>query len=517
MSHPKRRTSAPTRDPGERLSVTDSTPARARGAASVILAGALLAVLGLACASDRGAPPGPESGAQRETSFEQPAVQAASELWPPAIMRGESHEVEEAVALAGFLRTYRVHSDFGDFEVVGDDLLITRIREIEALAALHQMRKTAEFAKAAARALNTPFVATWNLVTDPVDTAAGVPSGAVRFVARAPGLARRERGELEDPGLGDLVGFGAKKRELAYLLKIDPYSSNAALQRELNRHAWAAYAGGLPFNLAPFLRGEKFTDQIWPGAPQPSMRELLRSRSPEELRTLTRDKLRAMGVPHALRERFARHPWYSPRHHLVIVEALSALEVTAGRSAFVEVALTAESESDARQFERAAEMLRHYYGRRIPLQTIIRLGSFAAAHTPDRRLVVPLAADHVVWTREAERLAQSLLRELPRNLEVRGIELLIAGSASERARAEFAARDIELREGALRPGLARSGIRHAAGREPPLHRRDPRPDGRRPWTRAKNAASRQQSLGSMYSAYVPPVLRVTGASRARAV
>lgn len=430
-----------------------------------MLAGTLLATLGLACASDRSAHPGSHPVADPRSSFEQAPVQHASALWPPAILRGDNHAVEEDVTLAGFQRTYRVHSHFGDFEVRGDTLLVTRIREIESLSALHEMSKTAEFAKAVARALNTPFVATWNLVTDPVDTAAGIPAGVARQLARGPGLARRDRGELEDPALADLIGFGAKKRELAYLLKVDPYSSNQALQRELNRHAWAVYAGGLPFNVAPFLRGEKFTEQLWPGAPHPSVRELLRSRSPEQLRTLTGERLEAMGVPEESRERFGRHPWYSPRHHLVIVSALSRLKVTSDRRAFVDVALTAASEADARDFERIAVTLYRYYDRRQPIERLVRLGTLVAAYTAERRLVVPLAADHLVWTLEAERLAQSFLREFPKDLEVRGIELLISGTASERARAELAARDIELDEeafGVVRASLAPAAFRAAA-------------------------------------------------------
>ncbi len=149
----------------------------------------------------------------------------------------------------------------------------------------------------------------------------------------------------------------------------------------------------------------------------------------------------------------------------MIVSALSRLKVTSDRRAFVDVALTAASEADARDFERIAVTLYRYYDRRQPIERLVRLGTLVAAYTAERRLVVPLAADHLVWTLEAERLAQSLLREFPKDLEVRGIELLISGTASERARAELAARDIELDEeafGVVRASLAPAAFRAAA-------------------------------------------------------
>ena len=60
----------------------------------------------------------------------------------------------------------------------------------------------------------------------------------------------RERSQYEDSNAAQLIGFAKAKRDIALKLGVDPYSSNEALQRELNGIAWASYAGKMTFTLA---------------------------------------------------------------------------------------------------------------------------------------------------------------------------------------------------------------------------------------------------------------------------
>jgi hypothetical protein len=426
---------------------------RTRDAARSAQAFALAILLG-ACAADlgsRNALPEVSAGdADPSLGFESPPTLRASDLLPPEVVAGPHHRVVEAVGSDGFVHLYTLASDYGDFDVAGDDLLLERVQEIEALAALDEMSATREFASAAARGLESPFVATWNLIRHPVDTVSGIPSSAWEAIRRTSELAGSERGALEESAFREFIGFESRKRELAYRLGVDPYSSNKVLQTHLNRFAWVSYAGEFPFLLVPF-QGDASPEETPPtdalGTPETRLGELLRDYSPEDLRRLNRIELAVIGIPEPLAHDFLEHPWFSPRHETVFVESLTAVEARSS-AACVEVALTAGSEFDAFFYQRAVELLRAYDEHRSSITRCVAIGSAQPGRfvlggvTDDGTLVVPELVDHLVWTRPTAAFAQELAEGLPPDLGVRRRELLLSGTLSGKARAEFESRGI---------------------------------------------------------------------------
>jgi len=378
----------------------------------------------------------------------------AGDLLPPSLLRGPHHRVRDAVGSDGFLHLYSVDSDFGNFEAAGDDLLRIRIHEIAALAELDRMQKREEFAKAVTQGLKSPFVAAWNLIRDPVDSILGVPQTAWETIRKTAELTRRERGELEDSGFREFIGFESRKRELAYQLGVDPYSSNRALQKQLNRFAWAAYLGGLPFALVPFQDAPE-NAEIDPGAQNSEigpaderLREILRSYAPEDLRRLDRIELAVMGVPADLAEAFLSHPWYSPRHATILIESLAALDLVEDRTSFVETALAAGSEADARFYQRASQLLRAYHESERPLERLVARQHTVMGLTAGSQLVVPLILDRAVWSRPVAGFA-ARVGAARGELGARGVRLLVSGTLSERARRELGRRGLEVTEHAF--------------------------------------------------------------------
>jgi hypothetical protein len=388
-------------------------------------------------------PSAAERAAAEAAGYELAPVRAASALLPPEFVAGPHHSVGELVNVVGTSNRYRVTSEFGSYDVRGDDLLRIRVREIEALAALHEMSKTAEFARAAGEAMKTPFVATWNLITDPVDSILGVPRKAWEGIKSTAQLARGERGNLEGSGFAEFIGFEGKKRSIAAELGVDPYSSNARLQKQLNRFAWAAYAGGLPFMFVPF------TNDDGEGETGDRVTRILLHYSPEDLRRLNRIELSVMGVPEPLRDEFITHPWYSPRHHTVLVDSLATLGLTADRTAFIEAAVSARSEDDAYSYQRTAELLRTYDERVSLFRQLVAVDGRVAGYTEDGALVLPLAADYTLWTPDIEVLADSLKGAGPPGLEVERRIVVVSGSLSPLAREHFGALGIEVTERAF--------------------------------------------------------------------
>jgi len=419
---------------------------------------ALLAALAAsACATPAAPPPartslptlGPGDSNAR-LGYEEPPVQHAADLLPPELREGPHHRVADEVGSDGFMRIYGVRSDYGEFTAYGDQMLRIRVAEIRALGALEELSASEEFAAALGRSLKSPFVATWHLVTNPVESLSGIPRGAADAMRQTSELARGERGEFEASAFAELFGFEQRKRELAQRLGVDPYSSNAVLQRQLNRFTWVAYIGGLGEMVMPFARDEPApVERI--SLEERREADLLREFAPEDLRRLNRIELAVMGVPEDTAQAFITHPWYSPRLQSLLVAHLAAMDLVDNRGVLLETALRARSEEDALLYERTAELLLLYHQQVAPFE---RLAPFAdgtvVGVTRDAGLVAAVPLDYAVWTRPVHAYANTLKRTTlsdGRGIERR--ELLVTGSLSPKARAKFEQRGIGVTERAL--------------------------------------------------------------------
>jgi hypothetical protein len=350
--------------------------------------------------------------------------------------------VKESVGSDGFLHIWEIESDFGEFTVRGDALLHTRIAEIEALAMLDEVSKTEAFTDALLITARNPVVAAWNLLTRPVDSILGLPVNAIAEVRRIAALRPLDRGEFEDRAMQEVLGFEDRKRALAAVLGVDPYSSNPRLQREMNRTAWAVWAGGFVFNLVPFQRvGEEAGTRPWIPAAN-HLAERLANQSPEDLRRMNRIELAVMGVEAELADGFLGHAWYSPRHHTIIVGSLVDLDGVPGRRAFFEASLTAATEQDALLYQRTAELLAAVHRRMEPIERISAQGRVVRAYLQSGTRITPVEVDHLIWTRPVRELVE--LGAAGDDASPR--EIWLSGTASPKAREEIQARGFGLLE-----------------------------------------------------------------------
>lgn len=352
-----------------------------------------------------------------EAAYEPEVALRAGDLLAPEVRQGPHHVVEDEVTSDGLLRIYRLTSDFGRFEARGEDVLRIRIREIEALVTLREASRLPAFEAAASVAGPSPFASGRKLGDGPLDLRSQRGGGGGSL--------------LPDPGgadfLGQLVEFHASKRKLAHVLGVDPYSSNTALQRALDHHAWVVSAGGAPLP----------SPSAAAGGAEPSNARLdgmLRDYSAEDLEKFNRIELAVMGVPEELREAFIRHPSYSMSQETVLVEALAALEGTDERAAFIEAAVEADSEDDAHTYRSMAQMMRSYALRTSGLECIVRVEGGVAARTESGELVVPVRADHALWTRRVAAFAEAIAGEAGGDPEVARTRIVFSGSVSSTAR-----------------------------------------------------------------------------------
>jgi hypothetical protein len=156
-----------------------------------------------------------------------------------------------------------------------------------------------------------------------------------------------------------------------------------------------------------------------------------------------------MGIPEPLSDELIGHPWYSPRNTTALVEALAALDLTQNRSAFIEVAVTAESEDDALFYEQTAELMRSYSDRVSPIREIANIDGTPMGTTESGTLVIPLPADYTNWAPASAALARAINEEVSGNLDVERSELVLSGTASPLARERFEALGIAVTERAF--------------------------------------------------------------------
>ena len=215
------------------------------------------------------------------------------------------------------------------------------------------------------------------LFTEPTETLLALPKGMWHMATRIGEMAVGERGSLEDPENTELLGFSSVKRQVANHFGVDVYSSNRVLQEKLNSLSWAGYAGGAAVRLATLPIGGPAGAVLTGTSFSTTVGELLRDHTPEELRHLNRDKLEIMRLDDSLIEVFLQHPWYSPRHETVLVQALFEMNIVKNRKAFFEVATSARFEEEALFFQRIAEMLLSYHQNVKPLEEFVAIDDTA--------------------------------------------------------------------------------------------------------------------------------------------
>jgi hypothetical protein len=150
-----------------------------------------------------------------------------------------------------------------------------------------------------------------------------------------------------------------------------------------------------------------------------------------------------------VREQFLEHPGYTPGEAARLVDALSELESTEDREAFIAAAAAAPSEQEARQFQRLAELMRRYHDETGTLQRFVAVDGRIAATTADGTLLVPVVADHATWNAPVAAFAESVARAAGRDPKLGKARVLVSGTLSERAREEMQGLGLDVTERAL--------------------------------------------------------------------
>ncbi len=340
--------------------------------------------------------------------FEVPSNRLASEILAPAQIAGPYHRVREEVISYGYLHHFTVDSDFGPFEVTGDMALRKLLKEIAAIAALREVKSTEAFGRAVMEAATSPLRVGKNLITNPVDTLSGLPSGVFRIFENLGAAATNEKDPSEDSRIEQALFVSSWKREFAAEHGVDVYSSNKVLQKELNSVGWAAAIGGLSVSAAMLPVGAtaavvfkqmRLADQVG---------NAMGEEPPSRLRINNEAKLEEMGIDVAVIKRFLDHPSFTPRHDTIITSVLHQMTGAAGRDGFLDGLQSVDNEVAANFYQQVAETMWGYHATVSPISKITIFGGMVVAQAQNGAALIPFALDHGVWSQRADQVVRNL-------------------------------------------------------------------------------------------------------------
>jgi hypothetical protein len=406
--------------------------------------GALLAVALLFAA--------PISGRAQESGFEKFEPRSARDVVSGSLIEGPHYRLAPTVQTFAFQNHFVVSSDYGIFEAKSDTMLRRLVREIDAIGALHDVSVTEAYGKALGQAAMGPVRGVEALIDNPVDTVAAVPSAVFNVFSRAKqGISTKVSGgktDYEDSAAAQALQMSSYKRDYAKQLGVDPYSSNAVLQKQLGSVAWAAAAGNLTLGAATMASGSSVVAGLSFARNIDQAVNIVAAEPPSELMIRNRAALEKMGIGKDLAERFLAQRQYSPRAKTILIMALSGMTRTAGREAVLVVSLQAPDETTAIFYQQLAELLNAYDARVAAIARLEARRRLVLARRSDGKAVILAALDNVIWN---EQIA-SAARELAQSLQLKpggdGMEFWITGSASNRFKSEAEALGIRVTEGA---------------------------------------------------------------------
>jgi len=378
-----------------------------------------------------------------EAAFEELPILRASEILRPEILAGPHHKVHEEVTTYAGANHFTIDSDFGVFEAEGNEMLVRRINEINAIARIKEVSRTDQYKNALKNAAKSPVAAAKNLVNDPVNTIANVPKGIMKFMSRAgesvKGIGKnRESGTAEGSKAQQLIGFSDAKRKVAIDLGVDPYSTNTVLQHELDGIAWASFAGGLTFSVATLPIGGGAGAALTVTELSGDIDQMLKEKSPTDLKIMNRKTLLALGAGEKDTERFVNNTAFSPSAQTAFVRNLKSLDNVGNRGAFVRAAAeTSSDESDAIFCVETAALMSKIHKGDKPLARIAMIGDFPICVAKDGTIVVAFQWDYAAWTSGAARFTEAVQKLAAEAGKNQNVLVALSGQVSPRLRQEL--------------------------------------------------------------------------------
>src|SRR6516165_4938979 len=391
-----------------------------------------------------------------EAAFEELPELKASEILKPELLEGPHFVVRDPVPTGAGMNQFTIDSAFGVFEADGNEMLLQRLKEIDAIARLREVSRTDEFKKSLVAAAKSPLNSAKNIARDPAQAISNVPKGIMKFLGRAKETVENVgKGGNDEAGDGsrmkDAIGYSDKKREIALGMGIDPYTTNTVLQKQLDDLAWASWAGGFSFTVATFPISGPAGAVLTVTNLNSTVEDLLREKSPSELEQINRATFRAMGASASDVERILHGGAFTPTQATTFAVHLKALKGVENRGAFVKAAAQrSTTEADALFCVYTAALM-DQINQRTPIARIVMLRDFPVCVAKDGTIIVALQWDYAAWTSGAASFTDDVQKLAGKSAQNAHVSVDLSGQVSPRLRDELEKRGITV-QARLVPG-----------------------------------------------------------------
>ena len=345
-------------------------------------------------------------------AFEGPLIFNAGDFLAPMALTSANYTIDPTARNDGLMNHCTFPFPFGAIGAIGDDMARELAREMDAIAAIRKIKKTDAFVNGFSAAIAGPLEASKTLITKLVQTIKSLGNTASEMVddlMSAIGNFGKKGSDDDSAMLKYLIGYNKAKRELAFRLGVDPYSSNPYLQEELGDLAWANFAGGANIDVAisaATIGGVGATvSAINDGA---ATGGVFLTKSLTSLTNLNSKYLATMVLEGTAADPFLFHAKYSVTQQTLLVLAMGAMEDVPGRANFIGLASSATNEDQTRFFQRTAEIMAAYHQQVHPVIRIEVNQGRAYIKDAGGRLLVPVPADYMTWTPTARAMTQAL-------------------------------------------------------------------------------------------------------------
>jgi len=350
--------------------------------------------------------------------FEEPPVINVTALLPPDALTGNGFQVLQMVPTNGAMGQYTIvlnnsvftSGDAGAYQVESLDLLKIRLSELPAIAQLDQMSEAGVFAKSLAASAVRPVKDAAQMVTHPMDTVTGLPSGVGELFGRVSLGAQQvystatnssesggERAEQVSNETGNItkaaLGYDQDRRDLARKLHVDPYTSDPILKERLNKIAWAMFAGRISVDAVEavavpgsmIISSVQFTDDLVYQTPK------------GDLILLVEKKLHNIGLSKADIAVFTHNTAIPLSLQVSAVRDLESLGPIPGRRSVANALANVMTEYQARFLVTSIKMLSQWGQTRSPIVRLTMQGVIVGTDQ-NGGTIVPAPVDFLSWT-----------------------------------------------------------------------------------------------------------------------
>lgn len=357
----------------------------------------------------------------------------------PGELSSTYHRVD-SVEFNDGLYEFMVESNIGDFQLKSLAVLKKRINEIKVLsqAIIQYESQNEEFSDELRSQLILSSDSADDFITSPIKTA--------RKLAGQLGENLDATLDGEDPFVRDRLDrytlrepndptVARHKRNVAFQLGLDMYSSNYKVQSFLDSVAKARAAGKVSAGVG---LSSDFTTTQNQNEMDMRIRYILKSKTLAELNEYNVDLLLKLGINKRLIKAFIEHTILSPTNKTTITTYLSGLEKVSRLDSYIEVVLTADDEVVALIFEQLSKMLFRYYKETEKFSAFYNFKGQAAVLTESRRIVFFEYADLLIWSEGNEKKYTQAARHAMTS-GYKGWEVVSLGRLSSLAAEQMAA------------------------------------------------------------------------------